>query len=363
MIYWAYYVLYLMFLIVLMSALCFLQPLELFASQQNFNLPFCCSLDIKESDSLQKIRIKDIVNFQGIRENMLMGYGIIVGLNATGDNLKNSDFTKRELDKTLGKLGVNSIGSNIKTQSVAGVTVTAKIPTFARKGSTLDVKVSTLGDAKSILGGVLLPTPMFAADGKVYAVAQGDVSLKDEKQKRHTKTSSLIQDGAIVEREIDFILNDMDRLQLVLNNPDVSTASRIATIINDNILTGIAVPGDPATVNISIPNNYKGNIMSLLNKIELLEVTPDNTAKIMINESTGSVIIDGNVKISKVSISHAGISITVDGIVENGNDSNAIQSLIDGLNAIGTSTTDMINILFSIKNSGALQGKIMVYNG
>ena len=336
-------------------------------SVERFNMPLFDD-DVEESILIEsQVRLKDIVHFEGIRDNLLMGYGLVVGLNGTGDNLKNSIFTKQELDVFLGKLGLNSRGANIKSQSIAAVTVTATMPPFAGLGSRIDVKASTLGDAKSLSGGVLLPTSLFGPDGNVYAVAQGDISGSvDSKSKRSNKvikTNAIIQYGGLIEKEIDFDLNNVKNIKMSLYNPDISTAYRIASRINDVIFPDIAQARDPSTVFVEILPEYRNNVMGLLSQLELIQVSPDSTAKIIVNESSGSIVVDKNVKISRIAISHAGVSIDIEDNVVLLDRADTTRDLVDGLNSLGVSTSDLIDILYSIKNVGALHGKVVVQNG
>lgn len=343
-------------------------------------------------------RIKDIVNVEGIRDNILVGYGLVVGLNGTGDNLKNSPFTEQGLVDFLSRLGIDSKGTNLKTKNIAAVSLTAVLPPFARNGNKIDVTVSTMGDSKSLLGGTLLAAPLIGADGNVYAVGQGNIiigELVTNKENSNTKNKSIttggyILDGATVEREIAFDLESLDEINLSLLNPDISTARRVAENINDVIGEDGARALDPGTVRISIPDIYENNIVGLLADIEQILVQPDRTAKIVIDESSGTVVIGENVRVDTVAIAQGNLLVTVkessssvDSAVfasdsqSAGSDSfqrsvneepgnglsilrqgTNLRDLVSGLNALGVGTRDLINILQTIKAAGALQAEI-----
>lgn len=331
-----------------------------------FNLPIS-EKGQHHKEIIGNIRIKDVVSFQGIRDNLLMGYGLVVGLNGTGDNLKNSVFTQRELENLLSKVGINTRGSTIKTKNIAAVTVTATLPPFIKNGNRIDIKISTLGDATNLSGGILLATPLLGADGEVYVLAQGEVSIagiEPHKRSRATnrgvKTSGFIISGGIVEREIPFSLENMEEIYLSLQNPDISTATHIAQVINNNTELDIAIAHNPATVAVTVPDTYKGNIMSLLTQIEQLQIKPDNSAKIIIDESSGTVIMGQDIRISTVAIAQGNLSVNISEDVTNLEEGASLQDLIKGLNALGVSPRDLIGILQNIKSIGALQGEIIV---
>src|SRR6187397_612782 len=234
-------------------------------------------------------RIKDLANVEGVRQNQLIGYGLVVGLNGTGDTLNNIPFTKQSLQAMLERLGVNVRGAQLRTGNVAAVMVTANLPPFATQGTRMDVTVSALGDSKSLQGGTLLVTPLLGADGNVYSVAQGSVAIggfqaegEASKIVRGVPTVGRIANGAIIEREIDFALNRLSQVRLALRNADFTTAKRIAAAINDFIGASTAEPLDSSTVQINVPKQYTGNVVSLLTEIEQLQVEPDLAAKIII---------------------------------------------------------------------------------
>jgi flagellar P-ring protein precursor FlgI len=344
-------------------------------------------------------RIKDIVYFEGIRENTLIGYGLVVGLNGTGDNLKNSPFTEKGLSQFLSKLGINSKGTNLKTKNVAAVTITATFPAFARVGSKFNVTVSTLGDAKSLEGGTLLAAPLLGADGNVYGVAQGPVSVgglitaseSSNATSKGVQTNSIIPNGAIVEREINFDLRSMKSLKLALRNPDISTARRISENINDAIGEDAATPIDPGTVKLVVPDIYEGNVLGLLADIEQLIIEPDQRAVVVIDEASGTVVMGEEVKIDTVAIAQGNLMVAINN--KNANSTNVFSSdvekdagntepqnnneepgnglavlpqganlrdLVNGLNALGVGTRDLITILQTIKVAGALHADIEV---
>jgi len=342
-------------------------------------------------------RIKDIVDIEGVRENQLVGYGLVVGLNGTGDSLNNSPFTRQSLQAMLERLGVNTRGENMRTANVAAVMVTANLPAFATQGSRLDVNVSALGDADSLQGGTLLVTPLLGADGEVYAIAQGSVLINGFKAEGDAATvisgvptTGRISAGGLIEREIGFTLGAQRTLRLALRNPDLTTARRVALSINDFIGVPTATPEDPATIRINLPYGFNGNIVDLLTDIEQLVVETDQPAKIVIDENSGIIVMGKDVRVSSVAVAQSNLTVTIaespevvqpeplsfgqtavvprtDLTVEQ-KDSNlavvpesvTLQELVDGLNALGISPRDLIAILQAIKATGALQAEIEV---
>jgi flagellar P-ring protein precursor FlgI len=347
-------------------------------------------------------RIKDLVNIEGVRENQLVGYGLVVGLNGTGDTLNNIPFTKQSLTAMLERLGVNIRGQaaqqSLRTGNIAAVMVTANLPAFGTQGTRIDITVSALGDAKSLQGGTLLVTPLLGADGNVYAVGQGSVAIggfqaegEAAKIVRGVPTVGRISNGAIIEREIDFNLNQQSQLRVALRNPDFTTAKRIAGAINDFIGAPTAEPLDPGTVGITIPPSYRGNVISLLTEVEQLRVEPDLPAKIVIDERSGIIVIGSNVRVSTVAVAQGNLTVTVSetpqvsqptpfsrggstvtvprtriGVQEDGrklavvSNGVSLQQLVDGLNALGIGPRDLIAILQAIKAAGAIQADIEV---
>ncbi len=334
-------------------------------------------------------RIKDIVNFEGVRDNVLVGYGLVTGLNGTGDNLKNSTFTQKGLVNLLEKLGINTRGENIKTKNIAAVMVTATLPGFSRAGNKISINLSTLGDAKSIKGGTLLATPLMGIDGKIYAVAQGQVGigkLSDTRQDNFKPilTSGYIINGASVEREIEFDLNSLTKVNISLNNPDLTTARSIANAINSYLSDTLSSARDPGTVILQIPDGYQNNVVGLLADIENITISPDTTAKIIIDEATGTVVIGRHVKISKVAVAQKNLIVKISPVKEFEIEADILSSsdneepappgtalkvleptasladLVSGLNSLGVKTQDLITILKSIRDAGALQGEIEI---
>jgi flagellar P-ring protein FlgI len=343
-------------------------------------------------------RIKDLANIEGIRQNQLIGYGLVVGLNGTGDTLNNIPFTKQSLTAMLERLGVNIRGQTLRTGNVAAVMVTANLPPFGTQGTRIDVTVSALGDSKSLQGGVLLVTPLLGADGNVYAVGQGSVAIggfqaegEAAKIVRGVPTVGRISNGALIEREIEFNLNKQNQLRMALRNPDFTTAKRIAAAINDFIGVATAEPLDPGTVGITIPQQYRGNVISLLTEVEQLQVEPDLSAKIVIDERSGIIVMGRDVRVSMVAVAQGNLTVTITetaqvsqptpfsrggtttvvprtriGVQEDGKklalvkDGVSLQQLVDGLNSLGIGPRDLIAILQAIKAAGAIQADIEV---
>jgi flagellar P-ring protein precursor FlgI len=345
---------------------------------------------------MAKSRIKDIVEFEGVRDNMLVGYGIVVGLNGTGDALRNAPMTKQSLEAMLERLGVNTRDANLNTKNVAAVMVTARLPAFAAAGSQMDVTVSALGDAKSLLGGTLLVTPLLGADGQAYAVAQGTVQTgavtaqgaSGSSVSKGVPTAGRIASGAVVEREIGFQLANMSTLRLTLRNPDFTTARRIAEVINGRY-PGSALAENPTIVAIRPVGGQ--DMMSFVSQVENLSVEPDAPAKVVIDEVAGVIVMGENVRISTVAIQQGNLTITVQETPavsqpapfsrgtttvvpqssvsvdeEKGRQFLTVRSgaslatLVAGLNALGVTPRDMISILQTIKAAGALQADIEV---
>ena len=346
-------------------------------------------------------RLKDVVNFEGVRDNMLVGYGLVVGLNGTGDSLTNAPFTERSLIGMLERLGINSSGdfTTIKTKNIAAVMVTATLPPFSSQGSRIDVVVSTMGDAKSLKGGTLLVTPLQGADGEVYAVAQGSVAsgfsasgASGSSVTKGVPTSGRISSGAIVEREIKFRLADLTTLRLSLRNPDFTTAKRVADVINEHIKKPVANAVDSATVQLEVPPEHRGDVVGLMTDIEQLKVVPDEVARVVIDEQSGIIVMGEGVHINTVAIAQGNLTIKIsetpqvsqpgalsqggttqvvprsDVAVDEGKGNKlamlqggvSLQELVQSLNALGIGPRDMIQILQSIKAAGALQADLEV---
>ena len=263
-------------------------------------------------------RIKDIADFEGVRDNMLVGYGLVVGLNGTGDTLSQAVFTRESLIGMLERLGVNARDNNLRTANVAAVMVTATLPAFARQGARIDVQVSALGNAKSLLGGTLLVTPLLGADGEVYGVAQGSVSSGGFAVKgqagsvtKGVPTSGRIPTGAIVEREVGFQLSQLHSVSLMLHNPDFTTARRVAQVINAHMKSDIAQPTDPSTIVLNVPTKLKGEIVDLMADIEQLQIEPDQVARVVIDEQNGIIVMGENVRISTVAVAQGNLTVKI----------------------------------------------------
>ena len=359
----------------------------------------CVFLIFSAAVSNASSRIKDIASFEGVRENMLVGYGLVVGLNGTGDSLGDGHFTKQSLMAMLERLGVKPTQNGLDSKNVAAVMVTATLQAFARQGSKIDVTVSALGDSKSLLGGTLLVTPLLGADGEVYAVSQGQVAVggftavgQGETITKGVPTSARIANGGIVEREIKFDLSSLKRVHISLRNPDFTTARRMAQAVNAFLGTNVARPKDPGTLVVEIPNDYEGNVVGLITDIEQLRIEPDQLARIIIDEQSGTIVMGDNVKISTVAIAQGSLTIRVTEtpqvsqpgpfaevgetetvartdvqVDEDGdkkmtvvNSGVTLQDLVNGLNSLGIGPRDLITILQAVKASGALQAEISV---
>ena len=344
-----------------------------------------------------KSRIKDIVDFEGVRDNPLVGYGIVVGLAGTGDALRNAPMTQQSLEAMLERLGVNTRAANLNTKNVAAVMVTAKLPPFAASGAHMDVTVSAMGDAKSLLGGTLLVTPLLGADGQTYAVAQGTVQTgaisasgaSGSTVSTGVPTAGRIADGAVIEREVAFNLDSMPTMRLTLRNPDFTTSHRIAEVINARY-PGSALAENPTIVAIKPAPGL--DMMGMVTQVENLAVDPDAPAKVVIDEVAGVIVMGENVRISTVAIQQGNLTITVretpavsqpSPFSKGGTTTTVPQSdvsvdeekgkqfvtlksgaslatLVAGLNALGVTPRDMISILQTIKTAGALQAEIEV---
>ncbi|MEQ8735012.1 MAG: flagellar basal body P-ring protein FlgI [Rhodospirillaceae bacterium] len=344
-------------------------------------------------------RIKDIATFEGVRDNLLVGYGLVTGLQGTGDELRNMAATRESLIGMLERLGVNTRDSTLRTDNIAAVLVTATMPPFARQGTRVDITVSSLGDAESLQGGMLAVTPLIGADGEVYAVAQGPVQVGGfvvqgaaEVVSRGVPTNGRIPAGGIVEREIDFALEDLVSMKIGLHNPDFTTARRMSDAINAFLGTTAAVAMDPGTVQLQVPQGYATSVVNLVTDIEQLRIEPDLPARVVIDESTGVIVIGDGVRISQVAIAQGNLTIRVTETpqvsqpapfseagetvvvprtqieidedeerrlqVVNGGVN--LQDLVNGLNSLGVGPRDMISILQAIKASGALHAEIEV---
>jgi len=347
-------------------------------------------------DLLAGSRLKDIANLQGVRENQLVGYGLVVGLDGTGDGGSNK-FTTQSLATMLNNLGVGIDPTQVNVKNVAAVIVTAYLPPFARMGAKMDILVSSMGDAKSLKGGTLLLTPLKGADGKVYAVAQGPVTIggfsfesAGASEKKNHPTVGTIPGGATIERELPFDFSNIPFLAYSLTVPDFTTASRVTRAINRRLQGNFATAADSGTVKVEVPESFKGNVVSLVAELESLRVDTDRSARVVVNERTGTVVIGEDVRVSTIAIAHGGLTISIqpDAIVsqpapfsegetvvvptpevqaEEVNGKLAvvpggvpIRDLVKALNAIGVSPRDLIAVFQAIQASGALQAELEI---
>ncbi len=354
-----------------------------------------------EAQAQGRVRIKDIADFEGVRQNMLVGYGLVVGLNGTGDTINNSPFTQQSVIGMLERMGVNTrdISNTLRTKNVAAVMVTATLPAFARTGTRMDISVGAMGDATNLMGGTLLVTPLLGADGEVYAVGQGPVAISGfaasgagASVTRGTPTGGRVANGAIVEREVSFELASLETANITLRNPDFTTARRMAQAINAFAGVPVARPRDPGTVLVIPPPNRRNDVVGFLTDIEQLQITPDQMARVVIDEKSGTIVMGESVRISTVAIAQGNLTIRItetpqvsqpnpfssggttttvnrtDIQVDEGTGkrlavlpgSVTLQELVNGLNALGITPRDMITILQAIKAAGALQAEISV---
>ena len=342
-------------------------------------------------------RIKDIAGFDGMRDNQLIGYGIVVGLNGTGDS-DQARVQTQSLVNALERMGITVNRSEITVKNVAAVMVTATLPPFAKQGNKLDVLVSSIGDAKSLAGGTLLMTPLKGADSQVYAVAQGPVLTNAfsyggqaaTAQKNHP-TAGRVPEGALVERELPNPLTDRTSLKLNLHQPDFTTAARVSATINERFREKVAVSSDPGTVELMIPPGYQGRVVEFVAELERLDVRPDNAARVVMNERTGTIVMGENVRISTVAVSHGNLTLlikerpevsqplplsstgetkvvprtTLKVTEESGGlavvrEGVSIGEVVKALNSLGVSPRDLIGIMQAIKAAGALQAELSI---
>lgn len=344
------------------------------------------------------VRLKDLVEFDGVRGNDLVGYGLVVGLNGTGDGLRNAPFTEEIMSNILERLGVNVAGEDFRAKNVAAVIVTAALPPFSRTGSQIDVTISAIGDASSLRGGTLIMTPLNAADGEIYAVAQGTliaggaaVEGDGASEVRGVPTSGVIPAGARVEREIAFDLNALTSVRLALRTPDFTTAARIEGAINFDFGRGVARMLDAGTVQINISATGMPSPAHALGRIENILVEPERRARVVVDQRSGTIVMGSEVRISRVAVSQGGLTMRIqeaplavqpnpfspgETIVvprtaaaledQPGNglavvpEGTSLAEVVAGLNALGVSPGDMIDILKSIKAAGALHAEFVV---
>ena len=344
------------------------------------------------------IRIKDLVQFDGVRGNDLVGYGLVVGLNGTGDGLRNAPFTEEIMSNMLERLGVNVTGEQFRPKNVAAVMVTATLPPFARAGSQVDVTVSAIGDAKSLLGGTLVMTPMKAADGEIYVVAQGTIIAggataggQGATVTQGVPTSGSIPSGGRIEREITFDFGALETIRLALRTPDFTTAGRIEQAINRDFGRRVAVMQDAGTVALDIDSANMRSVAHALGRIEDLTVEPETRARVVVDQRSGTIVMGQDVRISRVAVSQGNLTLKVEeaplvvqpnpfsqgetlvvprteaSITEESGirmaevaDGSTLSDVVAGLNALGVSPRDMIDILKSINSAGALHAEFIV---
>jgi flagellar P-ring protein precursor FlgI len=344
------------------------------------------------------IRIKDLVEFDGVRSNDLVGYGLVVGLNGTGDGLRNSPFTEEIMSNILERLGVNVTGEQFRPNNVAAVIVTASLPPFARTGSSIDVTISAIGDADSLLGGTLIMTPLNAADGEIYAVAQGTIIAGGVSAQgdgggvvQGVPTAGVIPSGATVEREVAFEFSDLTVIRLALRSPDFTTASRIETAINQAFGRSVAIMLDAGTVRLDIAATRAVSPAHALVQVENIRVEPERRARVVVDQRSGTIVMGEDVRISRVAVSQGNLTLRIQEaplvvqpnpfsagqtiVVPNTNaqifeepgiglavvqEGTSLAEVVAGLNALGVSPRDMIDILKSIKAAGALHAEFVV---
>jgi flagellar P-ring protein precursor FlgI len=342
------------------------------------------------------IRVKDLVEIQGVRENKLTGYGLVVGLNGTGDKT-GSQFTIQSLTNMLRNMGIQVNPALLKVKNVAAVMVTASLPPFAKSTQKLDCTISSVGDSSSLAGGTLISTPLYGPDGKVYALAQGPISVggfavsgaSGTSVTKNIPTVGMITNGAVVERSLDVTLGS--QMTLVMDNPDFTTTNRLVRSINDKMGSPVARASDLSTVQVDVPDSYRDRIVDFVSVIENVDVIPDNRARVIVNERTGTVVIGSDVKIATVAIAHGNLSIKISeepkvsqplpfsrtgqttvtpqtglDVKEGGKrlvmlpKGATVGDLVAAVNAIGVSPRDLVVILQCIKKAGALYADLEV---
>lgn len=309
-------------------------------------------------------RIKDLVSVKGVRDNPLIGYGLVIGLNGTGDG--GGEITNTSLKKMFQTLGLNT-QKEITSKNVAAVIVTAKLPAFGRVGQKVDVTVSSIGDASSLAGGTLLVTPLKGGDTNIYAVASGPLSIGGMKKGAKMATTGRVPDGAVIERELEIAFNDKKSLRLAINKPDFTTAARIEKVINQELGGKYATAADATTIDLIIPTQYEKKVVELIAQVENFRVIADSAARIVINERTGTLVAGGDITLKKVALSHGDLTLEVKGgdnpsgkpqafhVIDK---ATTINDLVKALNAIGTTPEDLISIFQALKQNGALVAEI-----
>lgn len=322
---------------------------------------FLCAFSLSAFASSS--RIKDLVTIKGVRENPLVGYGLVIGLNGTGDG--GGEITNTSLKKMFQTLGLNP-QKEVSSKNVAAVIVTAKLPAFGRLGQKMDVTVSSIGDASSLAGGTLLVTPLKGGDGQVYAVANGALSIGGLEKGKKFATTGRIPEGGIIERELDLAFNEKKAIRLALNNPDFTTSARIERTLNQELGGKYATASDSATIDLIIPSYYERKLVELIANIENFKVVADVSAKIVINERTGTLVAGGDIVLKKSAVSHRDMVLEVKGgeegsgkkVIQVMEQTTTINDLVKALNALGTTPEDLISIFQALKQNGSLVAEI-----
>jgi flagellar P-ring protein precursor FlgI len=315
-----------------------------------------------------QVRIKDLVTIKGVRENPVIGYGLVIGLKGTGDG--GGEVTSTAIKKLLQSLGLNP-KAEITSKNVASVVVTAKLPPFPRVGQKIDVQVSSIGDAGSLAGGTLIVTPLKSGDGKIYAVASGNISLGGLEKGATFATSGIIPQGAVIEKEIELEFDNKSAVRLALNTPDFTNVSRISKTINQELGGVFAIAKDSGTIDLIIPSFYERRVVELIGIVENFRVIPDQKAKIIINERTGTVTISGEIHLKKTAIAHRGMTISVSGGGEGATEgaeqhlhlapnANTLEDLVKILNAMGADAEDLMSIFQGLKSNGSINAEIEI---
>ncbi|MFN3936028.1 MAG: flagellar basal body P-ring protein FlgI [Gemmobacter sp.] len=344
------------------------------------------------------VRLKDLVEFDGVRGNDLVGYGLVVGLNGTGDSIRNAPFTEEIMANLLERLGVNVAGEQFRPRNVAAVLVTATLPPFARSGGRIDVTVSAIGDAKSLLGGTLVMTPLNGADGRIYAVAQGAIisggiaaQAQAAQVVQGVPTAGAIPGGGRIEREVDFDFAQLDSLRLALRVPDFTTAGRIEAAVNAEFGRPVALMLDSGTIAVDIAATRQRSPAHVLGRIENLSILPETRARVVVDQRSGTIVMGADVRISRVAVAQGGLTLRVEempavvqpnpfspgetivvprsvagieqppgtGLAEISG-STSLSEIVAGLNALGVAPRDLIDILKSISAAGALHAELIV---
>ena len=336
----------------------------------SYNLFLLLLLLLAFTSSAAAVRFKDLITIKGIRDNPIIGHGLVIGLNGTGDSP--SEITNHSLKRMLQKLGLNP-QQEVASKNVAAVVVTAKLPSFARLGQKIDVTISSVGDASSLAGGTLLITPLKGGDDMIYAIAHGPVSVGGLDQGKKMGTTARIPQGATVEKELSGEFDRKKSLRLSLNHPDFTTAARMEKIINAELGGKFALAHDAGTIDLMIPEHYDRNLVQLVAILENFTVETDQVAKIVINERTGTIVAGGDIVLKPVAITHGDLTIEIapaegskkeeGGLTTNMlylPEENTLENVVQGLRQLGASNQDLIAILQALKNEGALIGELEI---